>query len=350
MRNVQFSYKSGRPYFSYQNEAGATEYFEYKLPISGDFNVSMLREHEVELLINPVLNKERHHYALCTADEKGHKTSIGVIFPVSLLDGTEEALPKGQYNYFIIAFFILLKRLEKITDTIFSQNFEDNVCVCVFDLQQANSGYRILPKCIHSLRSYNYSYFVENNTYKPVVGYRDEWYIDAQKMNIVVSLQEPQLYKASIIDTLLRVLPSVNNIVHRFFFLYQIIEFIIAGVQKQEIIMEIKKYEEGFIPENDFFDDVLKIKRERGVVREIFKKCDLTEPDCPDFVHDVKSFFALISYKPKNQELYSLFYSFRNQMTHSLRDLLIYDESMAKTIFEFEQVVMQIVAKYPYNN
>ena len=73
----------------------------------------------------------------------------------------------------------------------------------------------------------------------------------------------------------------------------------------------------------------------------------MTESDCADFVHEVKKIYASISYEPDKTQLGDLFYSFRNQMTHSLRDFSGLEEDMTRTIFAFERAVMKIVERYP---
>lgn len=57
--------------------------------------------------------------------------------------------------------------------------------------------------------------------------------------------------------------------------------------------------------------------------------------------------FALIDYYPSDVLPEALFYSFRNQMTHSLRNLIKYEEQLSITIFEFERLIMWIIRKYP---
>lgn len=346
MKDVQFLYQNNVPVFRYQNETGSSDYFEYGLPIRNDFAVAEACNYEVELLINPNLSKERHHYAICkmNGDER---ISIGVVFPVSIFDGSDEYISPKQIDYFAIAFYELLKRLRHIDSSNFSDNFENNICVCVFNLNQAGLSSHVLSKCIHSLRAYNYSYFIENNSCVSVEEYKDSWYIADNVKNIVVSLQEPPLYKEKIIDMLMRVLPNVNNIIHRFFLLYQVIEFLIAANQKQDIKEQIKKYQIGNIPENDFFDNVAHIKKEGAIIKEIFEKCSLKPNDYSKYVDAVKVLNTLLGYKPKDETPEALFYSFRNQMTHSLRNLIKYEDELARTIFEFERVVMLIIRKYP---
>lgn len=348
MQNVEFTYKENRPVFSFLNKLGKQEYIDYQLKIGSDFNISLSQNYEVELLINPILNKERHHYAIRNKDIREDSPSIGVVFPVSIFDGTDEEIAPRQLDYFAIAFYELLKRLDCIKEGAFSQNFEDNICVCVFDLKQANSGSHILPKCIHSLRLYNYAYFVENNTYKPIDDFQESWYVKDIDKSIYVSLQEPPLYTEEIIDSIMRMLPTASNIIHRFSFFYQVIEFLIEVKQKEEIEEKITKYNNGNTTENDFFEDISNINKERAIIRMIFELCSLTSSDCNEFLNEVKVLYSSLSYKPKKDAPYDYFYSFRNQMTHSLRKIIKDRKSLAKIIFEFDQIIMHIISKYPY--
>lgn len=345
MKEVQFSNINNEPVFEYTDDKDKTGTFDYKLKLNEGFNCALAENYEVELLINPILIKERHHFAL---RDNETKRSIGIIFPISMLDETEEEIPSGQLDYFAIAFYVLLKRLKYIKDdALFSKNFEWNICVCVFDLRQVKAENQILSKCIHCLRKYNYSYFIDGNNYQPIAEYNDEWFIkdDAKYINIVI--KEPSLYKEEMVDTILRALPSIENIIHRFFLLYQVIELLIKQIQKDEINRYIQTYCDGYTPENDFFDNISHVQKERKLINVIFDKCHLQKEDYSYFEDEVRKLFEKVSYVPDKDNPSDLFYSFRNQMTHSLRNLMSHHGLMARTIFQFERVVMKIIEKYP---
>ena len=78
-----------------------------------------------------------------------------------------------------MSFQTLLELLPKLNNSEqdFSDNFEDNVCVCVFNLKTIKKT-NPLHLCINSLRKYGYSFFESKNEIKPVEGYKPELYVE----------------------------------------------------------------------------------------------------------------------------------------------------------------------------
>lgn len=161
------------PAFEYSNN-GESEFVDYHPSIKNldaDLNVD---DYIVELLINPMLSNESDVYYLCmkSAPVTGcDRQTIGAIFPILALDSDQE-VHKFMGNYLYVAFWHLLKRLKSLKSGDFSDNFESNVCVCVFSKRLA--GDNPLYLCIHSLRKYGYSYFEDNNNVLPIEGYSRE--------------------------------------------------------------------------------------------------------------------------------------------------------------------------------
>ena len=58
----------------------------------------------------------------------------------------------------------------------------------------------------------------------------------------------------------------------------------------------------------------------------------------------------VIGYTPDKSDVdANLFYFFRNQMTHSYRNLYQYSKELADTIQAFERLILLIVERYPYS-
>lgn len=255
MKNVKFYEGSDGNYFSYQgNDEDVSGEFEYRFSTKSLWNSIQLEDFEVQLLINPLLNRESNVYDL--RDEL-NKT-VGYLFPISLLDSDSDFSDyRNINNYVYVAFWELLKRIPTVNENkeFFSDNFEDNVCVCVFHKASVNTTCP-LRNCIHSLRMYGYSYFTECNNIKPVDRYRSKLYFHKRENKIHLKFSEPSLYKNPIIDSILRALPKADNLTHRFVLLYQVIETLFEEIASKRIDEEIKRFTGKQIPCNDFQDNI----------------------------------------------------------------------------------------------
>jgi hypothetical protein len=306
----------------------------------------------VELLVNPLLNLEKHVFRLVTKDICPYANrSIGYIFPVSVLD-SEGLLPDVSgpiLNYMYLAFFELLKRIPgpSIKSTTFSDNFEDNVCVCILDLrcfEQKKPLYLIM----HSLRKYQYSYFVEGNTIKAVKSYDIDFY--KLDKNIHVRIAEPELYKSEVVEALLRDLPMASNYIHRFVLLYQFIEFLIDVEVSNQIDSKISTYMAQNLPNNDFIDEISGMKKESKIIADIFGSKKLPNELVNEFREACLGLFQSINYPCEENANYAkMLYSFRNLMTHSFRMLRCYEEQVVEVIQYMELMIMYILESYKLN-
>lgn len=351
MKNVKFYEGSDGNYFSYQgNDEDVSGEFEYRFSTKSLWNSIQLEDFEVQLLINPLLNRESNVYDL--RDEL-NKT-VGYLFPISLLDSDSDFSDyRNINNYVYVAFWELLKRIPTVNENkeFFSDNFEDNVCVCVFHKASVNTTCP-LRNCIHSLRMYGYSYFTECNNIKPVDRYRSKLYFHKRENKIHLKFSEPSLYKNPIIDSILRALPKADNLTHRFVLLYQVIETLFEEIASKRIDEEIKRFTGKQIPCNDFQDNIKQLSSEKTKISKIFKCCEkLENSDEPKlFLESCLHLFDLVHYSPSNKGLKEIFYSFRNQMTHSYRNLDFYQEELSETIQYFELLILRIVETYQYRN
>lgn len=351
MKNVKFYEGSDGNYFSYQgNDEDVSGEFEYRFSTKSLWNSIQLEDFEVQLLINPLLNRESNVYDL--RDEL-NKT-VGYLFPISLLDSDSDFSDyRNINNYVYVAFWELLKRIPTVNENkeFFSDNFEDNVCVCVFHKASVNTTCP-LRNCIHSLRMYGYSYFTECNNIKPVDRYRSKLYFHKRENKIHLKFSEPSLYKNPIIDSILRALPKADNLTHRFVLLYQVIETLFEEIASKRIDEEIKRFTGNQIPCNDFQDNIKQLSSEKTKISKIFKCCEKLEnsDEAKLFLESCLHLFDLVHYSPSNKGLKEIFYSFRNQMTHSYRNLDFYQEELSETIQYFELLILRIVETYQYRN
>lgn len=346
MKNVSFDEIGSTPVFTFENHDGVKDRIEYKPSVKGLWPSLRKEDFSVDLLINPLLNRARNVYNI--QDKDGGSKRVGMVFPVSALDSEDSFEQTGSGNYAFMAFQTLLERLDDIknTDLDFSNNFEDNICVCVFNLKHLGFT-NPLHLCINSLRKYGYCYFEPENEIKEVKGYKADLYVDGNEKDIEVCFKEPVLYSNPVIDLMLRALPHAHNVIHRFVLLYQIIETMMAEVSLKKINEEIEKLQKNEIPHNDFLDNLKKFGQEKERIKEIFERCDLSNDEFSCFRDPCKQLYLRTKYNPDKESVNSLyFYSFRNQMTHNFRNLHCFPDEVAETVQGFEKIVMTILEKY----
>lgn len=353
MIGVKFEQTEDGNQFTFKDESGVENYFEYMPSIEGLWSDLDPADFDVQLLIHPFLNKESNVFALESTISSKEET-VGFLFPVVALDSDNfEVKRPSDNNYFFVAYRVLLERLKSIntTNNTLGSCFESNVCVCVLNLRTIGRG-RGLWNCIHSLRKKGYAYFVENNRYKEVEGYTFKDYRELIPGSVIhVEMSIPAMYTDPIIDGIIRSLPNADNLVYRFLLLYQIVEFLISKETSKSINEAISIYRTAqSSSENDFIESISNVRRERRIITEILKTCGITATlDCNKaFNSNCRHLYDLAGFVVQNQDRDSLFYSFRNQIVHSFRHLSAFKEELAHTLFYYEQIVLTIVEQYPF--
>lgn len=352
MTDIVFEQTLGGNFFSFKDEKGNDNWFDYRPKVDGLWKDIKLSDFDVQLLIHPVLNKESNTFAL-EAKVNDVDETIGYLFPVAALDSDDsEGSRTALNNYLYVAYKVLLQRLRgsdiKPGVDSLGRCFESNICVCVLNLKTIGKNLGV-SNCIHSLREKGYSYFIENNNYNQVKGYTYELYKELVRgSRIKVQFSVPPIYTNPIIDGIIRMLPSADNLVYRFVLLYQVIEFLLSRKIKVEIESLIEDFQNSeFYPENDFLDSMSNLRKEKSAIVEILKESKVEDLDCfKSFNSNCQHLFNLAGIIPQKKT--PLFYSFRNQMVHSYRQLSQFEAELANTVFYFEQVILSIMEKHPY--
>lgn len=312
--------------------------FEYNQKYSSDIDIS---RYEVQLLINPYLNRESNIFRL----KDGHG-AIGYVFPITVLDSDEDLDEQYRdfHKYVYAAYTVLLRRLPRITDTsCLSANFEDNICVFMLNKRITRDGNDI-SSCIHSLRKRGYSYFIDNNKITSVNYYDPLRYCSQTCIRLIFS--NPPLYNHFTIRYLLEEYPKAASSIHRFVLLYQIIEFLFDMDAKTEASEIINKFNSNQISYNDFSTDLRALTSEKTKINNIFGKCGSLS-NMSNFNQSYTDLCNCIPYHPNCNSDAERFYSFRNLLTHSYRLPHQHEQELNRTIQDAELLILEIVEKYP---
>ena len=348
MKIVSFNSNGSDPFFEYEDRNGGVNTIDYKPPIE-DLDLSIQPpDYIVELLINPMLNNQSDIFKLCVKQANctnADRQTVGAVFPVSALD-CDQPVEKCICDFLYVAFWQLLERLEKLEKDEFSENFESNVCVCVFSKKHSKSD-NPLHLCIHSLRKYGYSYFESNNMILPVKGYERNLIIQEKQKSFNITFKEPILYTHPMVDRILRDLGTASNVTHRFVLLYQIIELLMEDAIVDDVDNIHNTLKSGGMSVNDYFENVGRISKEKARFKNIFDFCNITAKECDLFKIACSTLLQIAGYKKFSTSEPELFYNFRNQMTHSYRRLYAHKTELCETVQHFEQIVLLIVERYP---
>lgn len=348
MKIVSFNGNCTSPFFEYEDSNGGVNTIDYNPPIDDLDQGIQPSDYIVELLINPMLNNQSDIFKLCVKQANctnADRQTVGAVFPVSALDG-DQPVEKGICDFLYVAFWQLLERLETLACNDFSDNFESNVCVCVFSKKLSKLD-NPLHLCIHSLRKYGYSYFESNNMISPVSGYKRNLIVQEKQKSINIEFKEPMLYSHPMVDRILRDLGTASNVTHRFVLLYQIIELLMEDAIVDDVDNIHNTLKSGGMSVNDYFENVGRISKEKARVKNIFTFCNITANECNLFKIACGTLLQIAGYNQFSTSEPDLFYNFRNQMTHSYRRLYAHKAELCETVQHFEKIVLLIVERYP---
>lgn len=333
--------------FSCNDATGKTFIFDFIPSIDNLWEDIDYNDFMVELCINPYLNRELKDIRQL----KNEDNTLGYIFPITLIDTEQDISNFRNFRnlncYLFVAYKILLERIPEINNTLcFSENFEKNISVCIINKKSMSINIDFVP-IIHNLRYLGYSYFFPKNNVIESDGYDKAVYQDIGKqINIDLKGFNYNLLNDETIKSLLEVLQSISNSTHRFILLYQIIEYLMSIEYRKSIDEEISTYNNFQIPHNDFIDRIKNLEKESSRIRKIFERCKIKAKNQKRFKDKWTELHTLINYAENSTNLYELFYHFRNQMTHSYREIHTYKKEMGETIQAFELVVLDILGSY----
>lgn len=330
--------------FSCNDATGKTFIFDFIPSIDDLWEDIDYNDFMVELCINPYLTRELKDIRQL----KNEDNTVGYIFPITLIDTEQDISNFRNLNrYLFVAYKILLDRIPEISNTLyFSENFEKNISVCIINNKSISINIDFI-QIIHNLRYLGYSNFFPKNNVIESDGYDKAVYQDRGKqINIDLKGFNYNLLNDETIKSLLEVLQSISNSTHRFILLYQIIEYLMSIEYRKSIDEEISKYNNYQITHNDFIDRIKNLEKESSRIRQIFTRCKIKENNQKLFKDKCTELYALINYAERSTNLYELFYHFRNQMTHSYREIHTYKKEMGETIQAFELVVLDILGSY----
>ena len=295
----------------------------------------------VEVLNNPFLNREIDRF--CVKFNDSQETG-GFIFPIALLE-SEEALLESEeqqstrlLSYMLVSFRSLLLSIKENHTGILSDSYKDAFILVVhknttpdFTLEEY-----LIPLAKYGF--YKYQGAVEEKI-------KNIQIINEGKKNLRLKKTNSTNFSIGYVNELVtKRLCTTHDILTRFVLDYQIIELYISEIHRKLLDETVNKYKCKNITKNDFSEKLKEISRESYQVRDLVKKIE-NEKECNDYKSEVEKLFNDVNYNPKNKGLDNLIYSLRNQIFHNYGMFIGYEEALAKTIFEFEKLILLLLSK-----
>lgn len=334
--------------FSCRNSNREELIFDYSPSIERLWDDINYNNFWVELCINPYLIREIKDIRQL----KFNDDMIGYVFPIALID-TEQDISdyRNLNNYLFVAYRVLLERIPEIKNKFsFSENFEKNISVIVINKLYLPIDIEFY-QLIHHLRYLGYSSFFSKNRIIESENYDKTLYQNKGKqIKIEVKKSSSYLLKDENIVSLLEVLQTINNSTHRFILLYQVIEYLMSIEYRKSIDEEINLYSKAKITHKDFIDKIKNLEKESSKIKRIFDRCNININNRNLFRTKCQELYALIDYDESSDNLYEVFYHFRNQMTHSYRKIHLHKKEMGEVIQAMEFIVFDILGTYRLTN
>lgn len=354
LKNIEFIEEGDLRYFRLSNSEDIGINIEY-VPLS----TSKWDKDNfvIYILENPYLNAENDVFEVY--EEIITSERIGWIFPISVLESNDNDYfnYKNLNDYKYITYKKLFEFDIKLSAEDFNKDFykladlfKDTI-ICILCKETINK----IPDFNfddYLLSLYNYGYLLKNSTnmanaiynkvefIKKMREERSRIIIKKAKFDISENYFTKLLYKEHLLQ-------SESHIV-RFFFLYQIIEYLIEIEFENQFQKYLNDFNKKKLLKNDFRENIINCSRERYLIRYVMTSIKIDTDLATEFVTECDFLFKDMGIITKNSFPDKL-YDLRNIMTHRLRDLTTKSDSLIKIIEIFERVITNLLINYEKN-
>lgn len=289
---------------------------------------------QVVLLNNPFLHRELDVFEVRFdgSNERG-----GFLFPIALLE-SEEVEGKQLLSYMLVAFRVLLSHIGDELTGVLSDSFKDAFILVVQKGTVPHFTFSEYQLSLASNGFYMYQGMIKDE-------YPSLQVIQDHKKILRLSKREKDNTSIGYVKDLVENrLCSASDFLTRFILVYQVVELYISEIHDNLLEDAIERYKQSEITRNDFGEELKIISREGYRIDQLMKGLD-EEVECNNYKRDVMGLFNDIGYKPKNQSLPALLYTFRNQIFHNYDKFIGHEDTLTQVIFSFERVILKVLSK-----
>ena len=353
---VEFVEQDGQRYFLKENESKDTIIKINYIPTTT--STWSKDKFDIYFFENGYLNAENDVYEIdyVTLEER-----IGWIFPITILESNENDYEdyKNLNNYKFIAYqkmldLPLIFNGDDLQEYYTISDFFPDCMVCILSKPTISKipGFKFDDTL---LSFYNYGYLLLNEdrkSYVKAIFDRSDFISEmrsATRKKIVLRKTSFNIRRHNYISSLYHgnLLQSESHLI-RFFFLYQVIEYLMQQDYDKAFALCLKEYNDGNISKNDFKEAINEISRERAIINGIFNKCAIEQDLAHSFIGECEILFDSIPKTIKGtHNITNMVYGLRNLVTHQLRDLTVHDEQLKKIVEIFERLLTNLLVNLP---
>ena len=324
---------------------------EYKPKIDQSFES---KDFEIFFFSNQYLNAENDVFEIY---EKELNKRIGWVFPIQVLESNENDFCDNIYfnKYKYSAFKKLLSENPTKKQIYFGESlfhltdfYHENIIVFVLSKETLGDN-------VFSILSYlpsfsNYGYYVWNEGHHQffaeqqsiALKKRGQKRITIQKSNLDISQNQ------FLSDLYNKHLKSINHFLLKFYFLYQVIEYLMEENFDSDFSFLVDEYRNDKLSKNDLKERINSITKERKSISSLFEKVTLDNDLKVDFIRDCKLLLDNFYSSPPNQ-IGDLLYDTRNLVVHRYREIMK-DENNVRTLelitHQLELIINDLIISY----
>lgn len=325
---------------------------EYAPNIDREFEGKLF---DLHFFSNQYLNAENDVFEVY---EKEIGKRVGWIFPIQVLDSNENDFADNQFlnKYKFPVFSQLLTQGNLIKPDYKGGNnyritdfFNEDIIVLVVSKETLPEGEHL--NILNYLPCFaNFGYYPWNNDHHQhfdqqqdlAIKKRGDKKITIRKASLDISQNQflTDLYNIH--------LKSINHFLLKFYFLYQVIEFMMEENFNTDFNSLVDEYKKNHLSKNDLKEKINSITRERGSISSLFEKATIPSTIETDFKRDCKA--LLENYYSKTPEsLGDLIYDTRNLVVHRYREIMKKEENVALldlVTHELEVIINELIISY----
>lgn len=288
-------------------------------------------------------------------DQGDRKSSLGYLFPVSLLDKANDqeyaTMKEWQQDMLYIGFKKLLdychsnNKLYKervVVETLDDIKIKDDVFLFVYDGNVEKDETRIIPAM------YDKGFYLTEDPYE-----RTKLYGSSYMKRLIaggghhddLTLKEAteSFFKFGFVkDLYVNLMPYIENSAFRYILLYQVIEY----------LMDMKKNETWFNSMNNFsaqhsnelIHNLMETGKEESLINMVFVGVKRGDAIFREFIDYAKQLYDGVNKKrEKDDDFPAYMYGVRNVLVHNLKEAIVFSSIIDELAERYEKIIGKLI-------
>lgn len=313
------------------------------------------KEFKIFFFSNQYLNAENDVFEV---HEKELEKRIGWIFPIQVLESNENDFSDNEFlnKYKYPVFNKLLKGSNTKTPSFSGGNnyrltdfYDDDIIVFVISTETIPEEYGI--DVLNYLPCFaNHGYYPWNKDHHQYFPQRRILALKNRGLKkIKIQKSKFDISQNQFLEDLYRIhLKSINHFLLKFYFLYQVIEYLMEENFDTDFTSLVEEYKNSRLSKNDLKEKINSITRERGSISSLFEKAKVPDAILIDFKRDAKALLENYYSKPP-ENLGDLIYDTRNLVVHRYREIMKKKENIDLfdlVTHELEIIINELIISY----